>query len=146
MRSCCTSKAYPCLTIGIMGSWINGRLTLVFIDFRLQWFGMDFNTVFPYDAIPSLSAGIVPTIKGKALIIPLKIHPFYIRSYLKNRILVQGQGGAEVQPAGILKYSELLKRGSKTEIGTKDIFEIASNVNSFIYTIFSIISVQAKRG
>jgi len=43
-----------------------------------------------------------------------------------SRILVQGQGGAEVQPAGILKYSEELKRGPNTEIGTKDIFEIAS--------------------
>jgi len=50
-----------------------------------------------------------------------------IRSYLKNRILVQGQGWAEVQPAGILKYSEELKRGLNTEIGTKDIFEIASS-------------------
>ena len=112
-----------------MGSWINGRLTLVFIDFRLQWFGMDFNTVFPYDAISSLSPGIVSTIKGKAFIILLKIHPFYIRSYLKNRILVQGQGGAEVQPAGILKYSEELKRGPNTEIGAKGIFEIASTYN-----------------
>ena len=49
------------------------------------------------------------------------------RSHLKNRILVQGQGGAEVQPAGILKYSEELKRGPNTEIGPKDFFEIASN-------------------
>ena len=31
------------------------------------------------------------------------------RSHLKNRILVQDQGGADVQPAGILKYSEELK-------------------------------------
>jgi hypothetical protein len=50
-----------------------------------------------------------------------------IRSRLKNRILVQGQDGAEVQPAGILKYPEELKRGTNTEIGPKDIFEIASN-------------------
>jgi hypothetical protein len=49
------------------------------------------------------------------------------RSHLKNRILVQGQGGGEVQPAGILKYSEELKRGPNTEIGPKDFFEIASN-------------------
>jgi hypothetical protein len=48
------------------------------------------------------------------------------RSHLKNRILVQDQGGAEVQPAGILKYSEELKRGPNTEIGPKDFFEIAS--------------------
>ena len=49
------------------------------------------------------------------------------RSHLKNRILVQGQGGAEVQPAGILKYSEELKRGPNAEIGPKDFFEMASN-------------------
>jgi len=51
---------------------------------------------------------------------------FYTRSHLKNRILVQGQDGAEVQPAGILKYSEELKRGPNTEIEPKDFFEIAS--------------------
>ena len=48
------------------------------------------------------------------------------RSYLKNRMLVQGQGGPEIQPAGILMYSEELKRGPNTEIGPKDIFKIAS--------------------
>jgi hypothetical protein len=48
------------------------------------------------------------------------------RSHLKNRILAQGQGGAEFQPAGILKYVEELKRGPNTEIGKKDFFEIAS--------------------
>jgi hypothetical protein len=52
------------------------------------------------------------------------------RSHLKNRILVQDQGGAEIQPAGILKYSEELKRGPNTEIGPKDFFEIASNNNT----------------
>jgi len=49
-----------------------------------------------------------------------------IRTYLKNSILVQGQGGAEIQATGILKYSEKLKRGPNTEIGPKDFFEIAS--------------------
>ena len=49
------------------------------------------------------------------------------RSHLINRILVQDQGWVEVQPAGILKYSEELKRGPNTEIGPKDIFEMASN-------------------
>jgi len=48
------------------------------------------------------------------------------RSHLKIRILVQGQGGTEFQPAGILKYVEDLKRGTKAEIGPKDIFKIAS--------------------
>jgi len=52
------------------------------------------------------------------------------RSHRKNRILVQDQGGAEVLPAGILKYSEELKRGPNTEIGPKDFFEIASNNNT----------------
>jgi len=51
------------------------------------------------------------------------------RSHLKNWILGQSRGGAEVQPAGILKYSEELKRGSNTEIGPRDFFEIAS-INS----------------
>jgi len=36
------------------------------------------------------------------------------------------QGGAALQPAGILKYVEDLKRGPNTEIGQKDFFEIAS--------------------
>jgi len=57
------------------------------------------------------------------------------RSYLKHRILVQGlppraagqERGAEVQPTGILKYSEELKRGTNTEIGPKGFFEIAAN-------------------
>ena len=31
-----------------------------------------------------------------------------------------------MQPAGILKYVEDLKRGPNTEIGPKDFFEIAS--------------------
>jgi len=52
---------------------------------------------------------------------------FINRSHLKNRILVQGQGEAEVQPAAILKYSEELKRRPNTEIGPKDFFEMASN-------------------
>jgi hypothetical protein len=48
-----------------------------------------------------------------------------IRNLCKTPLLVQGQGGADVQPAGILKYSEELKRGPNTEIGPKDFFEIA---------------------
>jgi hypothetical protein len=53
------------------------------------------------------------------------------RSRPKNRILVQGRGGAEVQPADILKYSEELKRGPNIEIGAKDIFETASKREGF---------------
>jgi hypothetical protein len=49
------------------------------------------------------------------------------RSHLKNKILFQGQGDLEFQPAGILLYFEELKRESNTEIATKDIFEIGSN-------------------
>jgi hypothetical protein len=44
--------------------------------------------------------------------------------------LVQDQGGTKVQPAGILKYFEELKRDPNAEIGPKDIFEIASNIFS----------------
>jgi len=50
----------------------------------------------------------------------------WIRSHLKNRILVQGQGGGEFQPADILKYVADLKREPNAGIGPKDIFEIAS--------------------
>ena len=46
-------------------------------------------------------------------------------TYLKIKILVQNQGGAKFQPAGILKYVEDLKRGSNAEVGPKDYFEIA---------------------
>ena len=49
------------------------------------------------------------------------------KGHLKNRILVQVQGGTEFQPADILKYFEELNRGPNTEIGTKDIFEMASS-------------------
>ena len=51
-----------------------------------------------------------------------------IRSHLKKRVLVQVQGGAELQPAGILQYSEELKQGTNTEIGPKNFFEIASKL------------------
>jgi len=47
-----------------------------------------------------------------------------IRSYLKKRILVQDQGGREVQPGGILAYFEDLNRASNAEIGPKDFFEM----------------------
>jgi hypothetical protein len=64
----------------------------------------------------------------------MEINRMY-RSRLKNRILVQYQGGAKLQPAGILKYSEELKRRPNTEIGPKDIFEIVSNVLSDTFWI-----------
>jgi hypothetical protein len=50
-----------------------------------------------------------------------------LRSYLKYRVLVQGQGGLGFQPAGIHWYFEELKPEPNTEIGPKNIFEIASN-------------------
>jgi len=53
----------------------------------------------------------------------------FTRSRLKNRILVQGQGGGKFQPAGIRKYVEDLKREPNADIGPKDIFEIASNLD-----------------
>jgi hypothetical protein len=60
----------------------------------------------------------------------------FTRSHLKNKILVQSQGGLKFQPAGapqevplgwILPYFEDLKREHNTEFGPKVIFEIASN-------------------
>ena len=48
-------------------------------------------------------------------------------NHLKIRTLVQGQGGFEFRPAGMLEYIEDLKRGPNAEIGPEDLFEIASN-------------------
>ena len=48
------------------------------------------------------------------------------RSHLKNRILVQGRGGAEFQTGGPPQADRNLKRGTNKDIGPKDIFEIAS--------------------
>ena len=50
----------------------------------------------------------------------------FIRTYLKNRILVQDCGGAEFQTGGILLYVEDLKLGTNKDIGPKDIFEMVS--------------------
>ena len=50
-----------------------------------------------------------------------------IRTYLKNRILVQDRGGAAFQTAGILLYVEDLKREANKDIGPKDIFEMTPN-------------------
>ena len=53
------------------------------------------------------------------------------RGDLKNKILVQDQGGRTFQSAGILLYFEELKRepnpATGGNIGLKDIFEMASN-------------------
>jgi hypothetical protein len=54
---------------------------------------------------------------------------YKIRGFLKNRILVQGQGKLEFQSAGILKYFEELKLEFNAEIGPKDIFKFASNTS-----------------
>ena len=50
------------------------------------------------------------------------------RTYLKIRIFGRDQGGAEYQPAGILKYVEDLRGGLNADIGRKDFFEIGSNL------------------
>ena len=42
----------------------------------------------------------------------------------KNRIWAQGQGGAEIQSAGILGYVEELNFGSNAEIAFKGIFRL----------------------
>ena len=62
------------------------------------------------------------------------------RSHLKNRILAQVQGGIEFQPADILKYFEELKPGSNTEIGTKELFEIVSNMFGINYNMSMVLS------
>jgi hypothetical protein len=49
------------------------------------------------------------------------------RSHLKKRILVQDQGGCDIQTGGILQYFEDLNFAPNAEIGPKDFFEIASN-------------------
>jgi hypothetical protein len=51
-----------------------------------------------------------------------------IRTYLKNRILVQDRGGVEFKTGGILLYVEDFKRGSNKGIGPKDIFDIGSTI------------------
>ena len=65
-------------------------------------------------------------------------------SHLKNRILIQSQGGIKLQPAGILTYFEELKREFNTGFGPKDIFEIASNLMGAIARHF-IVKVETKR-
>jgi hypothetical protein len=68
---------------------------------------------------------------------------FNIRSYLKKEILVQGQGGTEFQPAGILMYVEDLNRRPNAEIGLKDFFESASIQIPFFSSKESIGSYQS---
>ena len=57
----------------------------------------------------------------------MKLRTKVARRYLKIRILAQGQGGSGIQPAGILKYVEDLKRGANAVIGLKNFFEMPSN-------------------
>jgi hypothetical protein len=54
--------------------------------------------------------------------------------------LAQVQGGIEFQPADILKYFEELKPGSNTEIGTKELFEIVSNMFGINYNMSMVLS------
>jgi len=49
------------------------------------------------------------------------------RTHLKNRILVQDRGGAELKTGGILLYVEDLKRDTNKDMGPKDIFEMGSS-------------------
>ncbi len=51
------------------------------------------------------------------------------RTYLKKRILVQNQGGREVQPGGILAYFEDLNRAPNAEFGPKGFFEMVLITN-----------------
>jgi hypothetical protein len=56
------------------------------------------------------------------------MHDSDIRSHLKNKILVQDQGGAEVQPAGILQVFRGVETRTQQEIGPKNFFEMASSL------------------
>jgi len=77
------------------------------------------------------------------------------RGCLKNRILVQGRGGAAFQTGGILEYFEDLKQGTNNDIGPKDIFEIASNNimvglmrskdNSCSFELFKLAGLKNKK-
>jgi hypothetical protein len=63
------------------------------------------------------------------------------RTYLKKRILVQNQGGREVQPGGILQYFEDLNRTPNAEFGPKDFFEMGSNQFNRFTARFQIIFI-----
>jgi len=58
-----------------------------------------------------------------------------IRSYLKKRILVQGQGGRYIRTGGILQYFEDLDLAPNAEIGPKDFFETASITHIGLFCI-----------
>ena len=59
------------------------------------------------------------------------INPLWLN---RNRIPVQGQGGAEFQPAGILEYVEDLEGVPNAEIGAEVISVSSSDLGSIIYT------------
>jgi hypothetical protein len=56
-----------------------------------------------------------------------KVKNRIMRSHLKKRTLVQGQGGRYIRTGGILQYLEDLNLTPNAEIGPKDFFEIASS-------------------
>jgi hypothetical protein len=58
------------------------------------------------------------TIPKKRMLTP-KIEQIETRSHLKNRILVQVQGGAEVQPAGILQVFRGVEKRTQHRNWTK---------------------------
>jgi hypothetical protein len=51
----------------------------------------------------------------------------WTRSHFKKWILVQDQGGREVQTGGILQHFEDLNQAPNAEIGPRDFFETASS-------------------
>ena len=71
----------------------------------------------------------------------------YTGSHLKSALggWVQGQGGAEFQPADILKYFNCLKQGLNAGVGPKNIFEIVSN-NTRGFTLIELIAVMVILG
>ena len=63
---------------------------------------------------------------------------FRFRTHLKKRILVQNQGGREVQPGGILLYFEDLNRAPNAEFGPKDFFEMGSTEPRLLYPGYQV--------
>jgi hypothetical protein len=68
-----------------------------------------------------------------------------IRTYLKDRILIQDRGGAEFKTGGILLYVEDFKRGSNKDIGPKDIFETGSKSKRGVYSNAGRLSTKKLR-
>ena len=100
------------------------REILLSITMNLKYFKAKVFLSFPrrWESRKALDAGSSPARRVELFSCQVN------RSPLKNRILVQAQGGVKFQPAGIPWYFEELKQEYLTETGTKRIFKIAYNL------------------